>query len=106
MAEGGKYLRHQFGLLRQIWPDVLDAMERTADEAGELLGTDHDLAVLRQRIEVEAVLDDSTRDALVRRIEERKVELQRRAIAFGGRLYSEKPASLTHRLGKLWETSN
>jgi CHAD domain len=30
-----KYLRHQFGLLRQVWPDVLDTMEGTADDLGD-----------------------------------------------------------------------
>jgi CHAD domain-containing protein len=100
-----KYLRHQFGVLRKIWPDVLDAMEHTADEVGELLGTDHDLAVLGQRIAAEGVLDDTTRAALVHRIEERRAELQRRAIDLGRRLYAEKPASLTNRLGKLWEAA-
>jgi CHAD domain-containing protein len=98
-----KYLRHQFALLRDAWPEVLDAMESTADEAGELLGTDHDLAVLRERIEAEAVLDDATRAALVHRIEARRADLPGRAIALGRRLYSEKPASLAHRLGKLWK---
>jgi CHAD domain-containing protein len=100
-----KYLRHQFGVLREIWPDVLDAMERTADEVGELLGTDHDLAVLGQRIEAEAVLDDTSREALLHRIEERRAELQRRAIDLGRRLYSEKPVALTNRLGKLWKAA-
>lgn len=100
-----KYLRHQFALLREVWPDVLDAMEGTADELGELLGTDHDLAVLRERIEAEAVLAEAAQTALLHRIDERRAELQGRAIVLGRRLYAEKPSSLTQRLGRLWRAA-
>ena len=100
-----KYLRHQFGLLRGVWPDVLDAMESTADEVGELLGADHDLAVLRERVEAEAGLSEAVRAALLRRIDTRRAEHQENALVLGRRLYAEKPASLTHRLRKLWEAA-
>lgn len=100
-----KYLRHQFAFLRELWPDVLDAMEGTADELGELLGTDHDLAVLRERVEAEPVLDEATRSGLLKRIDERRAELQGQAIALGRRLHAEKPSSLARRLGKLWKAA-
>ena len=100
-----KYLRHQFGLLRKVWPDVLDAMEGSADELGELLGTDHDLAVLRERAESEPVLPPATREVLLRRIDARRAGLQHEALDLGRRLYAEKPASLTQRLGRLWEAA-
>ena len=64
-----KYLRHQFGLLREVWPDVLEAMEDTADELGERLGADHDLAVLRERVKTEPALAPEVREALLRRID-------------------------------------
>lgn len=100
-----KYLRHQFGLLRQVWPDVLDAMESTADDLGDLLGADHDLAVLRGRVETAPVLPPATREALLRRIEARRADHRREALDLGRRLYAEKPSGLTHRLGRLWKAA-
>ena len=100
-----KYLRHQFGLLREVWPDVLEAMEDTADELGERLGADHDLAVLRERVETEQSLAPHVRTALLRRIDTRRKGHQRVALALGSRLYAEKPAALGQRLGRLWNAA-
>jgi CHAD domain-containing protein len=100
-----KYLRHQFGLLREVWPDVLDAMEGTADELGERLGADHDLAVLRERVETEPSLAPVVRRALMGRIDNRRKEHQENALVLGGRLYAEKPAALRQRLGRLWNAA-
>jgi CHAD domain-containing protein len=100
-----KYLRHQFGLLREVWPDVLEAMENTADDLGERLGADHDLAVLRERVHTEQSLAPHVRMALLRRIDTRRKEHQRTALALGSRLYAEKPAALRQRLGRLWNAA-
>jgi CHAD domain-containing protein len=100
-----KYLRHQFALLRPVWPDLLEAMEDTADELGERLGADHDLAVLRERVETEQSLAPHVRTALLRRIDTRRKEHQRTALVLGGRLYAEKPAALRQRLGRLWKAA-
>jgi len=100
-----KYLRHQFGLLREVWPDVLEAMEGTADELGERLGADHDLAVLRERMETEPSLAPAVRRALLRRIEDHRKDHQRTAFLLGARLYAEKPSALRQRLGRLWNAA-
>lgn len=100
-----KYLRHQFELVRPAWPDVLEAMAGTASEIGDLLGTDHDLAVLRERVLDEAALSVETRRALLERIDKRRDECQREAIALGRRLYAEKPSALTNRLARLWKAA-
>jgi CHAD domain-containing protein len=100
-----KYLRHQFGLLRRVWPDVLEAMEDTADEVGERLGADHDLAVLRERVKGEPSLGPAVREALLRRIDTRRKEHQREALSLGRRLYAEKPSALRQRLGRLWNAA-
>jgi len=100
-----KYLRHQFGLLREVWPEMLDAMEGTADELGERLGADHDLAVLRERVESEPSLAPVVRRALTGRIDNRRKEHQKNALVLGARLYAEKPAALRQRLGRLWNAA-
>lgn len=100
-----KYLRHQFALLREVWPEVLEAMEDTADELGERLGADHDLAVLGERVRIEQSLAPEGREALLRRIDSRRKEHQRNALALGSRLYAEKPTALRQRLGRLWDAA-
>lgn len=97
-----KYLRHQLDLLRPAWPDVLHAMAGTADEIAELLGADHDLAVLREKVLAEALLSPEVQPVLLDRIDERRSDYEREAIALGRRLYAEKPSSMTQRLGRLW----
>jgi CHAD domain-containing protein len=100
-----KYLRHQLELLRPAWPDVLHAMAGTAEQIGELLGADHDLAVLRERVRAEPALAPDARQGLLDRIDERRGDYQQEAIALGRRLYAEKPSSLTDRLGRLWRAA-
>jgi CHAD domain-containing protein len=100
-----KYLRHQLELVRPAWPDVLEGMASTASRIGDLLGADHDLAVLRERAQGETALGPETRESLLDRIDERRREVQQEAIALGRRLYSEKPAALTNRLGRLWNVA-
>jgi CHAD domain-containing protein len=100
-----KYLRYQLGLVRAAWPEVLKAMEDTADELGDLLGSDHDLAVLRGRILTEPDTATAVRDALLDRIDGRRKKLQEQAVPLGRRLYLEKPARLTRRLGNLWQVA-
>jgi CHAD domain-containing protein len=100
-----KYLRHQLELVRPVWPDLLEAMAGTAADIGDLLGTDHDLAVLHDRVAGAPGLSPETRQALVERIGERRRACQREAIALGRKLYSEKPAALARRLGRLWKAA-
>ena len=45
-----KYLRYQLEILRTIWPEMIEPLAGQADHLGELLGDDHDLAVLRQML--------------------------------------------------------
>ncbi len=100
-----KYLRYQLGLLREAWPDVLDAMEGTADELGELLGEDHDLAVLRERVLSEHATSDAVEEILLALIDRRRKELLERARPLGQRLYADKPSLFADRLGRLWKVA-
>jgi CHAD domain-containing protein len=100
-----KYLRHQLELLTPAWPEVISAMASTAAGIGDLLGVDHDLAVLGDRVRGEPGLSAATRQALLDRIDERRQTAQKEALAQGRRLYAEKPAALTRRLGRLWKVA-
>src|SRR4030095_4339353 len=45
-----KYLRYQLDLLRPLAPKALTSLATTIDRLGDLLGDDHDLAVLRREV--------------------------------------------------------
>jgi CHAD domain-containing protein len=96
-----KDLWYQQRLLRDAWNPVLRAYADQADELGEALGDDHDLAVLAGELE-------SRQDQLSARLElermleliaRRRGELQSRAVAIGARLYAEKPSAYGRRTG-------
>lgn len=90
-------------LLRDAWPAVLDAHAEEAHVLSELLGDDHDLAVLRQRLANGVELPAGTvidAEALERLIDERRDELEEESRRLGRRLYAETPTAFARRLGR------
>jgi CHAD domain-containing protein len=78
---------------------------RRADDLGELLGQEHDLMVLAQRVRAEAKATRAsgapgpgTRRALLKAIEERRRRLRKRALHDGRRLYGRKPKRFLRRV--------
>jgi hypothetical protein len=69
----------------------LRTIARRADELGEVLGEEHDLALLAERIEERALLTRSSRKALRKLIARRRRRLRRRALREGERLYARRP---------------
>jgi hypothetical protein len=67
-----------------------------AQVLSELLGEDHDLAMLAQRA------TGKKHKALRRAIEKRRARLRRRALKMGKRLYAEKPKGFSRRIGAAW----
>ncbi|MGB3615264.1 MAG: CHAD domain-containing protein [Elainellaceae cyanobacterium] len=92
-------------LLSPLWPPLLKAWSNQAKTLSELLGDDHDLAVLRTYL-----MDDPTQfsdDAsqlgvLLSLIRRRQIELQTAAVALGHRLYGESPKALAKRMRQYW----
>ena len=77
---------------------------RRADELGELLGAEHDLAVLAGRVRSQADADGApvagrgTRRALLRLIAKRRRRLRRQALREGKRLYRRGPKRFAARV--------
>ncbi|HOU89537.1 MAG TPA: CHAD domain-containing protein [Polyangiaceae bacterium] len=96
-----KYHQHQIRLLRHGWTAALRVRRDALDELGELLGDDHDLALLSEllrRTPAAAALADSELETILRTLDERRAELERAAFALGARLYVERPRHLVRRL--------
>lgn len=90
-------------LLSEAWPAVLHAHGEEAHALAELLGDDHDLALLRARLEqgIELPVGPAVDlDALERLIDERRGELLEQAERLGRRLYAERPKAFRRRLGR------
>lgn len=90
-------------LLKPAWPAVLKAQADEAHELSDLLGDDHDLAVLADRLNDDPPTDD-TRDVL-ELIGRRRNELLVRIRALGRRVYAEKPRAFARRIDRYLRTA-
>ncbi|MXW78656.1 MAG: CHAD domain-containing protein [Gemmatimonadetes bacterium] len=99
-----KYLWYHAQILEPIWPPVMQTLAKELDQLGELLGQDHDLAVLRTTVMVEFPRAGATATlmALERRIGEVRSRMQGQARLLGERIYLERPREFSRRLRGYW----
>ena len=100
-----KYLRHQLELLRPMKASVLEPLAGRAEELGDVLGDDHDLAMLRRE-----VAGDPGRfggpevvDSILGRIDRRRERLERRAVSLGQRIFRKTPKDFVERMHAYWK---
>ncbi|MFL5909308.1 MAG: CHAD domain-containing protein [Gaiellaceae bacterium] len=91
-----KDLWYQERLLRPAWPAVLGAQADEAHALADLLGDDHDLAVLAERLGEDP--PTAATGAVIELIDERRHELLAQVRALGRRVYAEKPKAFARRL--------
>ncbi len=91
-------------LLAPAWPALLGAQAEEAHVLTELLGDDHDLAVLAGRLSDQATslppAVDADRAALLALVQHRSEELRTAATQLGHRVYTESPKAFTRRLAR------
>jgi CHAD domain-containing protein len=91
-------------LLAPAWPELLRAQAEQAHALTELLGDDHDLAVLTARLGDDRAqlppVVDADRAALLALAEHRSHELRTAATQLGRRIYAESPKAFTRRLAR------
>jgi CHAD domain-containing protein len=96
-------------LLAPAWPAVLEVHAEQAHTLSELLGDDHDLAVLSERLATDedaAPLDprvDAQRAELRALVADRSAQLRDAATQLGRRVYAEPPKAFTRRLARYVE---
>jgi CHAD domain-containing protein len=96
-------------LLGPVWPDVLGAQAEAAHHLSELLGDDHDLAVLDELLAADddaQPLDprvDAQRAELRALVAHRSGELRGQAFRLGRRVYAESPKAFARRLARYVE---
>jgi CHAD domain-containing protein len=80
------------------------AVAHRADDLGELLGEEHDLAVLAERVRAEARVGGAdapgrgSRKALLKAIARRRKRLRKRALRDGAKLYADKRKRFVRRM--------
>jgi CHAD domain-containing protein len=99
--KGAKDLWYQLRLVRPGWEAALGPLTDEAHELSDLLGDDHDLALLRGELE-RASVGAVERRHLARLVVTRRGELQARAFAAGELLYAEKPKAFADRIAAYW----
>lgn len=86
---------YEMRLLAPVCGPIVAGAAEEADSLAELLGDDHDLGVLREKV--------ADLDSLVTLIDARRAELQMQAFVRGRRLYAENPRAFIIRLRRLWK---
>jgi CHAD domain-containing protein len=101
-----KYFRYQMEILRAVRPEIMEPLARQADRLGELLGDDHDLAVLRQMLtQAPEHFGGAEELGLVfALIVRRRKELEEEANLLGRRLFQDSPKDFARRLKGYWTT--
>lgn len=98
---------HHCRLLRLVWPPVLTLRAEVLNDLGDLLGEDHDLAILRDRLHADpdrygGEVAVAATSALIAR---RRTERQEAAVTLGRRIYADRPKALRRRLHRWWDVA-
>jgi hypothetical protein len=95
-------------LLRKGWSPVLKRTAKAAHEVSDLLGDEHDLAVLGDDLRANSgkLWEPARAEFIAAMAEGRRGELFGAAVPLGRRLYAEKPPRFTTRIRRYREVMN
>ena len=99
-----KDLWYMMDILKHVRPGYTQGRGEQAHQLADLLGDDHDLAVLRQVFltSKDGSCDSASAEVILPLVDGRRAELQRDAIALGPALYGERPKVFVARLAAYW----
>jgi CHAD domain-containing protein len=99
-----KDLWHATQIVRPASPKRMKALAKQSHQLSDLLGDDHDLAVLRARVVKGGVAFEqpSTRKALLAVIDRRRAALQREALDLGAKIYDRPPKRFVRAIERRW----
>ncbi len=96
-------------LCQDVWPKMMKARRREAKRLADLLGDDHDLSMLRERLAAGAGDGEGGGEtsapelaACCALIDGRRARVQAEALRLGERLYGEKPNAMSKRFAGHW----
>jgi CHAD domain-containing protein len=98
-----KDLWYHLRMLKPMAPGIIGGHADEADELSDLLGEDHDLAVLQESLRHGAGDLAIDLDAVLELIDHRREQLQADALVVGTRLYTEPCKAFERRLHNYWK---
>jgi CHAD domain-containing protein len=98
-----KDLWYHLRVLTPTSPGVVGGQAKDAHRLADLLGDDHDLAVLRAHLEEISGSITADLDPVFDLIDHRRAQLQEEALLLGRRVYAEKPSAFARRLHRYWK---
>ncbi|AVR45895.1 hypothetical protein C7S20_11885 [Christiangramia fulva] len=94
-----KYLWYQLRLLEDAWPNLFDAWEDEVHSLANFLGDDHDLVVLKEKIENGSLeIPDKQKELLLAIIKKSSENLRKKAHEIGKLIYAEEPKTFKNRI--------
>jgi len=103
LRKRAKDLWYHLLLVGPVWPPVTEVLADQAHHLSNLLGDDHDLAVLRETLTGRhQVTAGEGGEALIEVIDARRAVIQAEARTMAARLFADKPRAHTARLGHWW----
>lgn len=101
-----KDLWHHERLLAPTCGPTVRGHAKELDRLADLLGDEHDLAVLMHTLTVDVPLLAVDLHAVLLLIDHRRAELRSEAFRIGERLYAEKPKAFRRRMRAAWEAGH
>jgi CHAD domain-containing protein len=100
-----KDLWYHIRLLESLWTGVMHAHEASLKDLETWLGDDHNLVVLREKLESkpEDYGDGKDIEVFLALADQHQKELRENAISLGQRVYEEKPRQFIKNIAKLWD---
>jgi len=92
-------------LLRPVWPQTMKTRDKELKRLTDLLGNEHDLSVLLERLlgESREPSGQSARFLVFELIEEARSDAREELDLLAGRLFAEPPAVFVNRLAAYWD---
>jgi CHAD domain-containing protein len=100
-----KDLWYHLRLLKPLSPAIIGGHADEAHALSDLLGDDHDLALLRQALLSGAGEAPVDVDAIIELIDHRRDQLQAEALRVGERVYAEPPKAFRRRMHRYWQAT-
>jgi CHAD domain-containing protein len=102
LRKRAKYLWYAAQIVRPAAPKKMKRIARRAHELSNLIGEDHDLALLAQRANErrDRFAEGTAAGELTALTERRRAELRRKALDLGERLFRKKPRKVVRPLEK------
>ena len=101
-----KDLWYHARILQPVWPGPMDELVEAADELGDRLGEDHDLAVLAGTVRALARegADGGAAETALILVDNRRAELRDEIWPLGRRIYADRPKPFVRRMRVLYRT--